>query len=94
MRRRVYNFRKQNKDYWRGKKALYEGNREVKRRSDGINKAKGIDWVTGRVGSKTFLLITRATINSNEEIGAKNEVALEVVAWLHWDATFKLISID
>ena len=66
----------------------------MKRRSDAVNKEKWIDWVTGRVQSKTLLLITRATINWKEEISAKNEVALEDVAGLHWDSTFKLISLE
>ena len=83
---------RQDKDYWRGEKALYGGNWEAKRKSDGIKKRKGIDRVTGIVKSKTLLLITRATINWNEEISAKNEVALKDVAGLHWDSTFKLIS--
>ena len=52
----------------------------MKRWSDGVNKEKWIDWVTGRVISITFLLIARATINWKEEISAKNEVALEDVA--------------
>ena len=42
---------------------------------------------------KKFLLIARATINWEEKISAKNEVALEDVAGLHWDSTFKLISL-
>ena len=86
-------FRKQDKDYWRGKNALFGWNWEMKRIGDGVNKEKWIDWFTGRVKSKTFLLITRATINWKEEMCAKNEVALEDVAGLHCDSTFKLISI-
>ena len=39
------------------------------------------------------LVITSATINWKEEMCAKNEVALEDVAGLHCDSTFKLISI-
>ena len=65
----------------------------MRRISNGINKEKWIDWVTGRVRSKTFLLITRATINWKEEISATNEAALEDVAGLYWNAKFKLISI-
>ena len=60
----------------------------MRRIINGINKEKWIDWVTGRVKSKIFLLITRATINWKEEISAKNEVALEDVAELHWNSTF------
>ena len=66
----------------------------MKRSSDGVNKEKWIDWVTGRVESKTYLLITRATIYWKEDISAKNEVALEDVADFHWDSTFKLISLE
>ena len=65
----------------------------MKRSSDGVNKEKWIDWVTGRVESKTYLLITRATINWKEQIWAKNKVALEDVAGLYWNSTFKLLSI-
>ena len=39
------------------------------------------------------LVITSATINWKEEISAKNEVALEDVAGLYWNSTFKLLSI-
>ena len=48
----------------------------MRRISNGINKEKWIDWVTGRVKSKTLLLITRATINWKEELSATNEVAV------------------
>ena len=65
----------------------------MKRINDGFNKEKGIDWVTARVESKTFLLITTATINWKEEISVKNEVALDDVAGLNWDSTIKLILI-
>ena len=66
----------------------------MKRISDGVNKEKWIHWVTIRDKSITFLLIARATINWKEQICAKNKVALEDVAGLHWNSTFKLISID
>ena len=65
----------------------------MRRISNGINKEKWTDWVTGRVMSIKFLLIARATINSKEEISAKNEVALGDVADFHWDSIFKLISL-
>ena len=48
----------------------------MRRISKEINKEKWIDWVTGRVKSKTLLLITRATINWKEELSATNEVAV------------------
>ena len=66
----------------------------MRRISNGINKEKWTDWVTGRVMSIKFLLIARATINWKGKISTKNEVDLADVAELHWNSTFKLISID